>query len=290
MYYDEFMKVALEEAKTSLKEGNNGFGAVIIKDNSILVSAHDKEETESDPTSHAELNAIRLASQKYGKNFEDCILISTHEPCPMCATAIIWSEIKTLIYGYSITEAIAEGRKRINLTCTELFERANINIIVQEGVMHDQCSLLYRKDVRDEIKKLRGAKKEDLESLKNHLLNKRIEWYKKNQTQLGINNRDLVVSGYELLLKKLEIEPEEAPIVMKTKNKVVFHSKNFCPTLEACRILDLDTRMICKEVNEKPTDALVKQLSDRLEFARNYEKLRPYCDYCEEMVLSKEVD
>lgn len=117
-----------------------------------------------------------------------------------------------------------------------------------------------------------------------------IKRYKKNQTQLGISNRDLVLSGYELLLKKLEIEPEEAPIVMKTKNKVVFHSKNFCPTLEACRILDLDTRMICKEVNEKPTDALVKQLSSRLEFARNYEKLRPYCDYCEEMVLSKEVD
>jgi tRNA(Arg) A34 adenosine deaminase TadA len=56
----EFMNVALKEAKASLKEGNNGFGAVIIKDNSILVSAHDKEETESDPTSHAELNAIRL--------------------------------------------------------------------------------------------------------------------------------------------------------------------------------------------------------------------------------------
>lgn len=290
MYYDEFMNIALEEAKLSLKEGNNGFGAVIIKGNSVLVSIHDKEETESDPTSHAELNAIRIASQKYGRNLEDCVLISTHEPCPMCATAIVWSGIKTVVYGYSIAEAIAEGRKRINLTCKELFEKANANIIVQEGVMHDQCSLLYRKDVRDEIKKLRGAKKEDLESLQNHLFCKRIEWYKKNQAQLGLNNQDLVLNGYELLLKKLEINPEEAPIVMKTKNKVVFHSKNFCPTLEACKILGLDTRMICKNVNEKPTDALVKQLNNKLEFARNYEKLRPYCDYCEEMVLLKEAD
>lgn len=65
--------------------------------------------------------------------------------------------------------------------------------------------------------------------------------------------------------------------------------KNFCPTLEACKILGLDTRIICKNVNEKPTDALVKQLNNKLEFARNYEKLRPYCDYCEEMFYLKKL-
>jgi tRNA(adenine34) deaminase len=156
--------------------------------------------------------------------------------------------------------------------------------------MHDLCSLLYRKDVRDEIKKLRGAKKEDLETLRNQLFCKRSEWYKKNQAEFEINNQDLVLSGYQLLLKKLDIKPDQAPIIMKTEKRLVFHSKNFCPTLEACKILDLDTRNVCKEVNEKPTDVLVKQLSDRLEFARNYEKLRPYCDYCEEMVILKEVD
>lgn len=234
--YDEFMKVALEEAKTSLKEGNNGFGAVIVKDNKILLRTHDKEETESDPTSHAELNAIRLAAQKCGRNLESCILISTHEPCPMCITAIIWSGIKILVYGYSINEAIAEGRKRFNITCKELLERANINIQVEKGIMHDQCALLYRKDIRAEIKKLRGARKEDLELLQHHLLAKRIEWYKNNYAELKINKKDLIFSGYELLLKKLDIKPEEAPIVTKTKNKLIFHSKNYCPTLEACKI------------------------------------------------------
>ncbi len=285
MPYEEFMNIALKEAKSSLKEGNNGFGAVIVKDNNIITFAHDQEETESDPTSHAEINAIKSASRILGRDFENCILISTHEPCPMCATAIVWSGIKTLVYGYSISEAIAEGRKRIDLTCKELFKRADADIKVQEGVLHDQCSLLYRKDVRSEIKKLRGAKQEELAALRENLLCKRIEWYNKNQAKLNIDNQDLVMSGYELLLKKLEITPEEAPIVTKTANKVVFHSKNFCPTLEACKILGLDTRMICRIVNEKPTDALVKQLSNRLEFARNYEKLRPYSDYCEEMVL-----
>lgn len=286
--YQEFMKIALEEAKISLKEGNHGFGAVIVKNNELLVRAHDQEETESDPTSHAEINAIRFASRKYGRDFENCILISTHEPCPMCATAIVWSGIKTLVYGYSITEAIAEGRKRIDLTCRELFERAQAGIEIHSGVLHKRCEVLYRKDVRVEIKRLRSATMEDLELLREQLLAKRIEWYGKNP-QFNINQQDLLSCGYELMLRKLEIQSSEAPIVEKNTNKVVFHSQNFCPTLEACKILDLDTRMICRIVNEKPMDGLIKQISDQLEFGRNYEKMRPYCDYCEEMIfLTKE--
>lgn len=285
---EELMRVALEEAKQSLKEGNSGFGAVIIKEGQVIAKAHDREESESDPTSHAELNAIRLAAKKYGRNLEGCVLISTHEPCPMCATAIIWSGIKELVYGYSITEAMAEGRKRINLGCQELFTKANARINVNAGVLHDQCTVLYRKDVRNEINRLRNNKPEDLAVLCQELSARRIAWYHDNHGTLGIDNADLLNGGYQLLLKKFGIGPEEAPVAEKTPAKIVFHSRNFCPTLEACRILDLDTRIICREVNEKATDILVKQLSDRLEFRRNYEKLRPYCEYCEEMIILKD--
>lgn len=286
--YVKYMEFALEEAKASLKEGNHGFGAVIMKGNQILARTHDWEETESDPTYHAELNVIRLAAQKYGRDFEGCTLIATHEPCPMCATAIVWSGIKTLVYGYSISEALAEGRRRIDLTCRELFVRAGSDIQIHSGIMAEQCAVLYRKEVRDEIKRLRDATPEKLAALKNELAAKRISWYQKNQPQLKINQDDPVEGGYQLLLQKLGICQEEAPVVLKTANKVIFHSKNFCPTLEACRILDLDTRIICRQLNEGPTDALVKQLDVRLEFGRNYDKLRPHCDYCEEMVVLKD--
>jgi hypothetical protein len=59
---------------------------------------------------------------------------------------------------------------------------------------------------------------------------------------------------------------------------------NFCPTLEACRILELDTRNVCKKLNENSTGLLIRQLDNRLEFSRNYKKLRPYSEYCEEMI------
>ena len=286
--YSRYMQIALEEAKTSLQEGNHGFGAVIVKGDQIIARAHDREETDFDPTSHAEMNAIRLAAQKYGRDFQDYALISTHEPCPMCGTAIIWSGIKTLVYGYSITQALVQGRTRIPLTCRELFERAESVIQIHSGVMAEQCAVLYRQDVRAEIKKLRGITQEKLTMLREELTAKRTAWYQKMKQGLGLDADRLVEKGYQLLLRKLEISPEEAPVVLMTPDKIVFHSQNFCPTLEACRILDLDTRMICKHLNEGPTDALVKQLDPRLEFGRDYEKLRPYCDYCEEMVIFRQ--
>jgi hypothetical protein len=64
----------------------------------------------------------------------------------------------------------------------------------------------------------------------------------------------------------------------------MFHSMNFCPTLEACRILGLDTRHVCRKLNENATNILVKQIDTRLNFSRNYDKLRPYSEYCEEMI------
>ncbi|MGE5485010.1 MAG: nucleoside deaminase [Ignavibacteriales bacterium] len=283
--YEAFMRIALEEAKTSLREGNNGFGAVIAAGDQVIARAHDGEKTEADPTSHAELNAIRLASRIPGVSFGDCVLVSTHEPCPMCATAIVWSGIKNLVYGYSISEAIAEGRNRINLTCREIFERAKSGVAVHEGVLRDHCSMLYRRDVRDEVKRLRGVGPEQLASLSRSLREKRIRWYYRHRDEFDQEHGDLLLRGYRLVLAKLDIEPDDAPVVERTPDRIVFHSKNFCPTLEACRILGLDTRVVCRQMSEEPTDALLKQLDARLEFRRNYDALRPYCDHCEEMIV-----
>jgi tRNA(Arg) A34 adenosine deaminase TadA len=290
--FEKNMQIALEEAKTSLKEGNHGFGAVIVKDNQIVARTHDREETDSDPTSHAEINAIRLATGEFGRDFSDCTLITTHEPCPMCAGAIIGSGIKTLVYGFSIAQAMAEGRSRINLNCRELFDRTGDmrgrDIQIYSGILEEQCAVLYRQDVRAEINKLRGVTQEKLTALSEELTSKRVAWYQKMKPVLRLDTGSLVEKGYGLLLQKLGIEPDEAPVILKDSHRIVFHSQNFCPTLEACRILDLDTRIICKHLNEGPTDMLMKQLDPRLGFGRNYLKLRPYCDYCEEMVTIKE--
>jgi tRNA(Arg) A34 adenosine deaminase TadA len=103
------MAVAIEEAKISLREGNKGFGAVIIKNGTIISTAHDTEVTDNDPTSHAEMNAIKKAASKIGKDLSGCAMKSTHEPCPMCSTAIVWAGLSQLAFGSQLKMQLNRG-------------------------------------------------------------------------------------------------------------------------------------------------------------------------------------
>jgi tRNA(Arg) A34 adenosine deaminase TadA len=71
--YEEFMRIAIKEATISLKEGNNGFGAVLVKDSRIIATAHDSEVTDSDPTAHAEMNH-RIKSTQFLITNDDTML------------------------------------------------------------------------------------------------------------------------------------------------------------------------------------------------------------------------
>ena len=94
-----------------MDSGDGGpFGAVIVKNGSIISSAHNEVIKTSDPTAHAEVLAIRRASEKLGRfDMSDCIIYSTCEPCPMCFAAIHWARIGTLYYGCDHRDAAEIG-------------------------------------------------------------------------------------------------------------------------------------------------------------------------------------
>ncbi len=284
MNLEPFMRIAIGEAEQSLRDGNKGFGALIVRNGECIATAHDTEETDRDPTSHAEINTIRIASQKLGKHLSGCVLVSTHEPCPMCAFAIAWSGITEVAYGYAIQDAIAQGRRRIDFPCTEAFDRAGVAVTVHKGVLQGECSVLYRADVRKEIENLRNANDADLQALNDDSIARRTSWFLENKATLPINPADPLGSAYCLLMTRFHATAEEMPVVSTSGDSVTFHSMNFCPTLEACKILRLNTRQVCRCLNEASTNALVKQIDERLRFSRNYENLRPYADYCEETI------
>ncbi|MBD3195171.1 MAG: nucleoside deaminase [Candidatus Lokiarchaeota archaeon] len=146
---EDYMKIALLEAKISLNEGNNGFGTLIVKNKEIIAKSHDLENIDKDPTSHAEINAIRIACKTHGKSLPGCVLFSTHEPCPMCTSAIIWAGLEGLVYSVSIDEAIELGRKRIPISSHEIIERSNSDIWIKKGVLKNQCIKLYSKKVHE---------------------------------------------------------------------------------------------------------------------------------------------
>jgi tRNA(Arg) A34 adenosine deaminase TadA len=283
-----FMRVAIKEARISLQEGNCGFGAVIVKNGNLIAKAHDTEKTIGDATAHAEITAIQLASAELGRDLFGCVLISTHEPCPMCTTAIILSGIAEIAYGYSTKEAIKQGRNRIDISCKELFKGAGKKIRVNEALLNYECSVLYDRDIRDNIEILRGADEQRLKAFAEILSEKRLQWYNRKHYSNLVNGKNVVLTAYQMFLQKLSITKDQAPIVRIDDHKVIFHSKNFCPTLEACNILDIDTRFVCKHLTEKPTTDLIRKIHPKLRFTRNYQKLRPYTDYCEEMIILEE--
>lgn len=141
--------------------------------------------------------------------------------------------------------------------------------------------------IQREIERLKGANEAALDALNEDSVQRRTTWFNEHRAGFGFLAGDPLEAGYRLLLARFGITPEQAPVIERTERRIVFHSQNFCPTLEACRRLGLDTRFVCKRLNEQATDALIKLVDPRLTFSRNYEQLRPYAPYCEEMLTLK---
>lgn len=97
---NRFMAAALDEARRAAVEGEVPVGAVLVRGSEILVRAHNRVETDRDPTAHAELLAIREACRIAGEpRLPDCDLYVTLEPCAMCAQAISMARIRRLYFA-----------------------------------------------------------------------------------------------------------------------------------------------------------------------------------------------
>jgi len=100
MTHKNFMDLALEQAKACEARGEIPVGAVIIRDNQVVVRAGNRIVELKDTTAHAEVLAIRAASEILGnERLIDCDLYTTLEPCTMCAAAISYARIRRLYYG-----------------------------------------------------------------------------------------------------------------------------------------------------------------------------------------------
>lgn len=133
------MRAAIEEAHRARSIGEVPIGAVIVRDGEIVGAGHNLRETSHDPTAHAEMIAIRQASEKLGAwRLLGCTLYVTLEPCPMCAGAILQSRVERVVYGTADPKAGCVG------TLMDLLQdtRFNHRLPWASGVLQEECAAL----------------------------------------------------------------------------------------------------------------------------------------------------
>lgn len=125
MLHNHFMRLALEEAQQALAEEEVPIGAVIVRGEQVIASAHNQREQLKDPTAHAEMIAITQGATAVGDwRLEHCTLYVTLEPCSMCAGAILQARIPIVVFGATDLKAGAVcslyqllGDARLNHRC-----------------------------------------------------------------------------------------------------------------------------------------------------------------------------
>ena len=137
----DFMRLALAEAQKAAAAGEIPVGAVLVKDGEVIAAAHNAREATHDPTAHAELLCLREAARTLGDwRLRGCTLYVTLEPCPMCAGAMVMSQLTRCVYG------AADERQGCCGSVYDLPGDAALSGVTswQSGVMAEECGQLMR--------------------------------------------------------------------------------------------------------------------------------------------------
>ena len=138
--HEKYMRMALDEARKALDKGEVPIGTVVVCQERVVARAHNLTETLTDPTAHAEMQAITIAASELGgKYLTQCTLYVTVEPCVMCAGAIGWAQVPNIVYG-------CRDDKRGFLTYAP--NALHPKAVVTGGVLEDECRELMQEFFR----------------------------------------------------------------------------------------------------------------------------------------------
>jgi tRNA(adenine34) deaminase len=137
----EAMEAALGEAARAVDHGDVPVGAVVVRDGAIIAARHNERELTGDPTAHAELLAVRDAAAVVGSwRLDDCTVVVTLEPCPMCAGMLVNARAGRLVYGAADPKAGAAG----SLFDLVADPRLNHRVPVVAGDEAERCGAILK--------------------------------------------------------------------------------------------------------------------------------------------------
>jgi tRNA(adenine34) deaminase len=137
----ELMRAALEEARAAEAAGEVPIGTVVQFEDEIVARGQNRVLRDNDPTAHAEIVALRAAAHAIGNyRLGGCTLVSTLEPCAMCAGAMIHARIDRLVFAADDPKAGAAGSVLSILNHAAL----NHQLVIDRGLMAEESAALLR--------------------------------------------------------------------------------------------------------------------------------------------------
>jgi tRNA(Arg) A34 adenosine deaminase TadA len=107
---EDFLRIAVEEARDGIQHAGGPFGAVIVRDGRVLARGNNRVTATHDPTAHAEVVAIRAACQALGDHrLLGATLYASTEPCPLCLAASYWARIERIVFASTREDAARAG-------------------------------------------------------------------------------------------------------------------------------------------------------------------------------------
>lgn len=136
---ERFMKKAIEVARKARQEGNEPFGAVLIKDGESVMIGENRIHTFSDPTHHAELGLIRqFCTEQQIFDLSEYTLYTSCEPCVMCSGAMVWSNLGRMVYSVSHDQLAEIAGGNIMIGSKEVFEKSPQRPELTEKVLNEE--------------------------------------------------------------------------------------------------------------------------------------------------------
>lgn len=140
------MSLALEQAREAAAAGEVPVGAVVVRDGEVIATGRNSPVGDSDPTSHAEIVALRAAARALGNyRLDGCTLYVTLEPCAMCVGAMLHARLQRVVFGARDPKTGAAG------SVVDLFAQRRLNhrTLSEGGVLADECGALLAQFFRD---------------------------------------------------------------------------------------------------------------------------------------------
>jgi tRNA(Arg) A34 adenosine deaminase TadA len=143
------IQAAIEVARKARDNGNHPFGAVLVDEQGhILLEAENTVVTEKDCTGHAETNLMRQASRRYDRDFlARCTIYTSTEPCPMCAGAIFWGNVRRVVFGLSEAGLYGmigmDSEEVLYLPCRELFAKGQKPVEVIGPLIEEEAKKVH---------------------------------------------------------------------------------------------------------------------------------------------------